>query len=320
VSDAGVAALQLVESLEGDGWGRALGGEPGGRRWATAETGLLHLWSGRSLERSVPVPGYVDGAPAVDADGTVRLGRFVVAEGSEPEYVRGDQDILVGGLDGAAADFPERLAARRVEWLADGSAAAVLATYRKPRERAGTVPEPPPPPDRLLLVDGRWERLLAVLDEGGDLAGPPDVAVAGGLVAVAGSRARAVDARSGRTVAALAPGSAWEAVAWAAGGQRLALAGDGEVALCGADGSLLGRWELESSGAGRPRTALDANATRFAVASGATVDLWSAGGALLARTRVGADVQGMAFSEAGDLYVLTGPPARAVEIYSGAVP
>ncbi len=317
MSDAVVAPLALVERLEGDGWGRALGGPLGGKRWAMAETGLLHLWSGRSPERSVPVPGYVDGAPSVDADGTVRVGRFVVADGSPAEYLQGEPEVLVGQLDGEAAGFPERFAARRVEWLADGSAAVVRATYRKPRERAGTVPEPPAPRDRLLLVDGCWERLLAVLDEGGELTGPPDVAVGGGLVAIAGGAARVVDGRSGQAVAAL-PTGVWGAVAWGAGGQQLVLAGGGEVVLCGADGSVLGRWALGASGPGRPRTALDANGTMVAVASGSTVDLWSADGALLARTRVAADVENLGFSESGDLYIVTGSPSRAVEIYSRA--
>lgn len=316
------ATLRLVDKLSGDGCERTLGLARAGDRWATASTGTLCLWRGLSLDAIVAVPGHVEGAPAFDDLGTVRVGRFVVAEGAETVYLKDEAGVLSASLDAAAAGFPERFAARRVEWVADGSAATVVATYHKPRQKEGTVPEPPSPPDRLLLVGGDWDRLIAVIDPELDQDSLPAIATAvagnGGYVAVSGPRPRVIDSRSAETVASLPADRPWDAVAWAPGATHVALSGGGEVAVCAPDGTVLARWAAPAPGSLPDRLALSPGGTQVALASGSAVTLWSGDGTLVGHAETGADIDDVAFSCTGQLYVASGSPARAIGIYDAA--
>jgi hypothetical protein len=178
--------LVLVQQLK-TGYGTRFGFHPGGKQWASASVGLLHIWDGFTLTSSHAVPGYEKGNIVFTQDGIVRIGLFEVdSKSGEKKYHKSIAENFAGGIAaGTAAHFSQY----RVEEIFNFTDADLLvaATGYQPGKSAGANKSFSGPGNRLLLFERSSGKLLRVFAENEERLGYEN------LVATASNICYAVD-------------------------------------------------------------------------------------------------------------------------------
>ena len=149
-----------------DGYGREIGFHRSGTRWASASTGILHIWEGSTLVNSVSLPGYVYGSVQFSDDAhKVYVGPWIVdTEDYNTTFMLPDQDALVAAIDSKYFPRSDLFSPLNVEWSRDKKILVVLTKYRPPR-RQGDDYSYDGPEGQLLVMEPVTQKVEAVLEE-----------------------------------------------------------------------------------------------------------------------------------------------------------
>lgn len=179
----------FIISLENewrDGYGGTVAYHRNGKRWATGQAGVLHLWREETLRQSLPLPGYGGTPLCFSEDGRwLFAGPYRIELGSErAQRLPALSESLVAQLP--APQPPDAFTIGGAAWQPDGSTLALTALYAPPR---GLHPSPryDGPTQRLLLLDGKTGALERVLWEGQELSPPSKLLLTQEWLAAAGT-------------------------------------------------------------------------------------------------------------------------------------
>jgi len=149
-----------------DGYGREIGFHRSGTLWASATTGILHIWEGSTLLNSVSLPGYVYGSVQFSDDGhKVYVGPWIVdTEDYNTTFILHDQDALVAAIDSKYSPRSDLFSPLNVEWSSDKKTLVVLTKYR-PTRMLDDDYSYDGPEGQLLVMEPVTQKVEAVLEE-----------------------------------------------------------------------------------------------------------------------------------------------------------
>lgn len=149
-----------------DGYGRDIGFHRGGTLWGSATTGILHIWEGSTLRKSVDLPGYVYGSVQFSDDGhKIYVGPYIVdTKNYRTTFVLHDRNALVAAIDSKYSPRSDLFSPLNVEWSNDKKTLVVLTKYR-PTRIQGDDYSYDGPEGQLIVMEPVTQKVKAVLEK-----------------------------------------------------------------------------------------------------------------------------------------------------------
>jgi WD40 repeat protein len=321
MSNDGANNLKRIAEYK-QGYGRDIGFYGDGTRWATASTGLIHLWNGSELLKSIDVPDYVQGSIRFSPDGqAVYVGAWRVDTATyETSYVLPNRDILIATIDLEDNPRSEQFGITHAEWTADVSKFVARTMYRPSRE-IGATDDYTGPDNQIIILDALTPYLVADLELESMLFPDRGLTLASRWIATGGEDVEVWDLETGDSVQSLDSDDYCQSVRFSPDESYLSSThNDGTIYLWDTR-DWLGhvKWKAHED----VTRGVAFHPTRPLLASfggDEYIKLWSirtSNPQQVAQIKMEREIEGLAFHPSGDrLYITASYPAPAVSIYS----